>query len=71
MFDIILAIGPRQILLLMIVGGIFLLLPLIALIDLLRNEFTRNNKIIWLLVILLFPLLGAILYFVMAGKQKI
>ncbi|MCM4154866.1 hypothetical protein DHD80_02505 [Gramella sp. AN32] len=55
----------------MIVGGIFLLLPLIALIDLLRNEFTRNNKIIWLLVILLFPLLGAILYFVMAGKQKI
>ena len=45
---------------------------LIALVDILRNEFKgQNEKLIWLLVILFVPLLGQILYFVIGRKNKI
>lgn len=48
-----------------------LILPLVALIDILRSNFEGNNKIIWLLVVLLANFLGAILYFIMGQKQKL
>jgi hypothetical protein len=48
-----------------------LLLPLIALIDIVRSEFTGNNKLVWVLVVLFFPYLGAILYFLLGGGQKV
>ncbi|WP_461640619.1 PLD nuclease N-terminal domain-containing protein [Labilibaculum euxinus] len=46
-------------------------MPLIALIDIVKNEFTNSNKLIWVLVILLFPFIGTILYFIIGTKQKI
>ncbi|RKE02046.1 PLD nuclease N-terminal domain-containing protein [Marinifilum flexuosum] len=56
----------------MIVFSILIfLLPLIALIDIVRNEFTNSNKLIWVLVVLLFPFFGPILYFIFGLKQKI
>jgi len=42
-----------------------------TLIDLLRNEFTGNNKIIWLLTIILLPPLGSVLYVFIGREQKI
>jgi hypothetical protein len=45
--------------------------PIIALVDILRNEFTNNNKIIWVLVVLLSWIIGAILYFFIGRNQKI
>ncbi len=60
-------IGIWQILLVLLV----IVVPLIALIDILRNEFTGSNKIIWLLVVLLLPILGSILYFVIGAAQKV
>ncbi len=48
-----------------------LLLPIIALIDILRNEFTNSNKLIWFFLVLLFPFFGPILYFAIGSKQKI
>ena len=62
-------IGPWQLFILLIVLLPFVLLPIIALVDVLKNEFTGNNKIIWVLVILFFPLLGSILYFMIAKKH--
>jgi len=48
------------------------LLSLIALVDILRNEFKgQNEKLIWLLVILFVPVLGPILYFLIGRKNKI
>ncbi|HPR32764.1 MAG TPA: PLD nuclease N-terminal domain-containing protein [Prolixibacteraceae bacterium] len=52
--------------LLLLVG----LLPLFALIDILRSDFEGNNKLIWVIVVLFFPLLGAILYFLIGKNQK-
>ena len=44
---------------------------LIALIDILKNKFEGNNKIIWVLVVLFFHFIGAILYFAIGRKQRI
>tara|TARA_R110001583_G_C5434500_1_gene389196 strand:+ start:73 stop:300 length:228 start_codon:yes stop_codon:yes gene_type:complete len=46
-------------------------LPIIALIDILRNDFKENNKLIWILVILFTSLVGVLLYFIYGTKQKI
>lgn len=50
---------------------IVLVIPLIALIDILRSEFTGNNKIIWVLVVIFFNVLGSILYLFMGRSRKI
>nr|WP_313800047.1 PLD nuclease N-terminal domain-containing protein [uncultured Allomuricauda sp.] len=60
-------IGPWQIML--ILCGF--LIPIIALIDVIRNDFKKNNKIVWILVILFTNLLGVILYFIFGTSQKI
>jgi|TARA_B110000879_G_scaffold113230_1_gene151117 hypothetical protein len=63
-------VGPWQIIIL-----IFVLLgiipTIIALIDILKSKFNGNDKIVWVLVVLFFNLIGAILYFVIGRKQKI
>jgi hypothetical protein len=55
--------------------SLFFVIPvflwLYAIIDILRNEFSGSNKIIWLLVTLFLPAVGAILYFFIGRKQKI
>ncbi|MBA3031404.1 MAG: hypothetical protein FP816_21675 [Desulfobacteraceae bacterium] len=42
-----------------------------ALVSVLRSEFTGYNKLIWLLVVLLVPVIGSLLYFFMGRKQRI
>lgn len=42
-----------------------------VLIDILRHEFTGYNKIIWLVVLLCLPVLGAILYLAIGKGQKL
>lgn len=63
-------IGPFQIALLLIVL-LAVLSPIIALIDILQNEFSGNNKIIWVLVVLFGNFLGALLYYFMGRQQKV
>jgi len=48
-----------------------LILWLIALVDIIKSDFNGNNKIVWLIIVLLVPLLGAILYFLIGRKQKV
>lgn len=65
------AVVPWQILLVLVFVFIFIIPFIIALIDILKREFTGNNKIVWLLVVLLSNFLGVILYFIMGRKQKV
>lgn len=44
---------------------------LIALLDVLRSEFTENNKLIWLLAVILVPVVGWLAYFVIGRSQKL
>ena len=61
-------VGPWQVLILL-VG---LLLPIIALVDVIRSNFKgANNKLIWVLVILFLNIFGALLYFFIGTRQKI
>lgn len=64
-------VGPWQMMLILIVGLFGLLLPIIALIDILKNQFKGNDKIVWVLVVILFNFVGSILYFIIGRKQKI
>ena len=50
---------------------LFFIVPVITLIDVLKNESEGNNKLIWVLVILLLPVFGAIIYFIIGNRQKI
>jgi hypothetical protein len=54
----------------LIVGILPIVITLWALIDVLRNEFTGSNKIIWALVIICLPPFGAIFYYFIGTKQK-
>jgi hypothetical protein len=45
-------------------------LCIVALVDILRSTFEGINKIVWVLVVILLPLVGAILYFTIGQKQK-
>jgi hypothetical protein len=48
-----------------------LLFPLWTLVDVLKGEFSGNNQIIWVLVIILLPLLGSIIYVARGRGQKV
>lgn len=41
------------------------------LIDVIKNEYTGNNKLIWIIVLLGFPPLGVILYQLIGKGQKV
>lgn len=61
-------VGPWQVLILL-VG---LLLPIIALVDVIRSNFKgSNDKLIWVLVILFLNIFGALLYFLIGTRQKL
>lgn len=56
---------------LFIILSLGLLLPVIALIMALTSDFRgSNDKLIWVIVILLLPLLGSILFFVIGRGQR-
>ena len=63
--------GPFQILIFLTVIFITAVLPILALIDILRSDFMGNNKIMWVLIILFMNIIGSILYFLIGKNQKI
>ena len=66
-----LAIGTWQLILILAVLFLGILPTILALVDILKNEFKGNNKIVWVLVVLFFNFFGAILYFLIGREQKI
>ena len=59
--------GPMQLIILLPI----LLIPVIAIIDILRNKFTGTYKITWLVLVALLPFLGALSYILVGSEQKI
>lgn len=60
----------------LIIVSVFLFLPtllwIIALVDILKSNFKdSNNKILWVLIVILLPIIGSILYFIIGKNQKI
>ncbi len=64
--------GGAELLVIFIFFGLPFLIVLAALIDILKNEFEPNqNKLIWLLVTILVPVIGSILYFAIGRSQRV
>jgi len=61
--------GGGIIITLLVIFFIFLL-PLLALISALMSDFPGNEKILWVLIILLLPFLGSVLYFLIGRNQR-
>ncbi|MFI1770135.1 PLD nuclease N-terminal domain-containing protein, partial [Thalassobellus citreus] len=64
-------IGAWQLIIILVVVLLGILPTIIALVDILKSEFTGNNKIVWLLVVLFTNFFGTILYFLIGREQKI
>ncbi|UNY99552.1 PLDc N-terminal domain-containing protein [Zhouia spongiae] len=64
-------IGLWQILLLTILMVIFIIPLIIAVVDIVRNNFEGSGKIVWLLVVLLLNPVGVVLYFLIGRKQRV
>ena len=47
------------------------LIPIMALISVLMNEFQGNDKIMWVLIIIFLPFLGSLLYFLIGRDKRI
>lgn len=64
-------IGPQETVIILLISLFLMIFPLIALIDILRSDFEGNNKLIWVIVVIFFNLLGSILYFLIGRNQKL
>lgn len=53
-----------------ILSLVILVLWVVALIDLLKSNVDTNTKILWAVIIILLPLLGTILYFVIQRPKN-
>jgi hypothetical protein len=51
-----------------ILGLVVLILDIIAIVDCLKRSMDTGKKVLWIVLILLLPLLGMILYFLLGRK---
>lgn len=47
-----------------------LLMPLLALAHMLKNNIKGRSKIMWLLIVIFLPFFGAVLYFIMRKRYR-
>ena len=52
-----------------IVGLVILVLNIIAIVDCVKSSLDGGKKALWIILILILPILGIVLYFVL-GKKK-
>ena len=52
-----------------LLGIIVLVLDILAIVDCVKSNKTNGQKALWIVVILILPLLGVILYYLI-GKKK-
>ncbi len=63
--------GAWQLVIILTILLLGILPTIIALIDILKNQFDGNRKLIWLLIVVLTNIFGAFLYFLIGRDQRI
>lgn len=53
------------------IGILGMILWIKAIIEIITHEFRGNDKIVWLLLVVLIPFIGTILYYLIGQNQKI
>lgn len=51
-------------------GALVLILDIVAILDVLRQPWSLGKKLLWVAIIIILPVLGLILYYLMAGRGK-
>jgi len=51
-----------------ILGLVVLILDIVAIVDCVKRSMDTGKKVLWIVLILLLPLLGMILYFLLGRK---
>lgn len=64
-------IGPSELIIILFVVSFVFLLPIIAIVDIVRSKFEGNMQLIWILIVFFFNIIGSILYFIIGKNQKI
>lgn len=54
-----------------LIGIIVFILWVWAIIDIVKSKFPGNNQIVWLLVVILLPALGTLLYVFIGRDQRV
>jgi len=64
---------PRGAEWILVLFGIFLIaLPIWAIVDIIRSDFKNpDNRILWVILIILLPIIGSIIYYYMRDGQKV
>lgn len=52
-----------------IIGLFIFILDIIAIVDVLKSSMDTGKKLLWILLILVLPVLGMILYFLMGQRN--
>jgi hypothetical protein len=52
-----------------ILGLVVLVLDIIAIIDVLKSSMATGKKVLWIILILVLPVVGMVLYFLIGKKQ--
>lgn len=52
-----------------IVALIVLILDLIAIVDILKSSADTGNKALWIVLILILPVIGMVLYFLLGNRR--
>ena len=52
-----------------LLGLVVLILDIVAIVDALKGSLTTGLKVLWIVLILIFPVLGVILYFLLGRKK--
>ncbi|MBN1794801.1 MAG: PLDc_N domain-containing protein [Candidatus Omnitrophica bacterium] len=53
-----------------LIGLVILVLDIIAIVDAVKSSMDTGKKVLWIAVILLVPIIGLILYFLVGKKKK-
>lgn len=60
-----------SILFVLVLGLLFLVLFIYCLVDILNNQFKDNEKVVWIVLVVLLPFIGSILYLAIGKKHKL
>ncbi len=65
-------LGTPEIIIILLAVGLPLILTVYCIIDIMRSSFPdQANKLLWIIIVLLAPLIGSLLYLVWGRHQKI
>ena len=64
-------LGTSEMIIVLFALGMPLILTVYCIIDIMRSNFTdQTNKLLWIIIVLLAPIIGSLLYLVWGRNQK-